>query len=106
MRFSAIATPMETPTPVPPLAPIAAEAATTVASIFDALLDSTSTFPDETTVLLFINAFVFDRTRFLEFAPAPLTLIPVPPPNEAAKDAAMLFVVMEPSEILHRFVLE
>ena len=46
-----MATPIETPTPTVPLAPMAAEAAMTLASILDVLLDRMFTLPVEVTVL-------------------------------------------------------
>jgi hypothetical protein len=99
MKFSAMETPIDTPLP-------ARDAATTIASIFEVFADSTSTRPVEVSVEFWIRAFVFDRMRFREVAPAPLTPTPASPPNASDIDAATEVAVIDPSASSQNFVLE
>ena len=107
IMFSAIDTPIETPTPAFPPSPNETAAATTVAlinAVSSAVID---TPPACEIVLLSTEALVFVRMTFRERAPAPLTARPpLVLPTPAASDAAIERAVIDPSASSQSFVSE
>ena len=104
MKFSAIDTPMEAPTPALPPPPSATAAAAMVALMAARLVASTVTSAARN-VLLSTAATVDVRMTLVARAPAPLTATPAVAPNPAAIEAAAARAVMVPSASSHERVL-
>ena len=88
MRLRASAAPIDAPTPAVPPAPIAAEAAATVACIPELLAAAIATLPALTSLLASTCAFTLVRMTLVDSAPAPLSAMPAVPAMAADADAA------------------
>ena len=102
MKLRATATPIDAPMPTDAPPPIATVAATTVASMSDALSAVSVTWPPLSITLSSACATVRPMITFCATAPAPLTAMPTPvPPRPTATDAATdtALIVLRETEI-------
>src|SRR4029453_2011746 len=103
MQLRAMPTPIDAPTAVWALTANASEAATTVASMLEVVLASTSTLPALWTVLLSIYPSAFERTMLVASAPAPESGTGVRDENEAPTETAVDWAVIDAC-CRHRFL--
>ena len=95
MKLRATATPIDAPMPAVLPAATATVAAMTLASMLPVMTVVRLTPPPLVRWLFWAKAFAFDRTIFVDSAPAPLTAMPAveprPTANAAAAETALMF---------------